>query len=122
VREGELAPLQLGLVEADHREVGPVVPADKLRAHALQARQGDVNLDRARADHVGVGEDQPVRRDDHAGADARIETLRALLKGVLPHVDADDGVEQPLEPARDGGAGRHRCQAKKQQGQRRERD
>jgi hypothetical protein len=83
---------------AGARQVGPVVPADELGADALEAGQGHVDLDGARAGDMGVGQDEAVGREDHARADAGGDALRAVLEGDFAHVDADHGVEHRLNP------------------------
>ena len=95
-------------VDAEQREVGPVVPADQLGVDALQAGEGDGNLDGLRAHDVGVGQHQPVIGNDDPGADAAGDALGAVVELDLADIDADDGVQQAVEaPAhgRLGGSG-----------------
>ena len=108
-RDDQLAaPQPLGIAErrrrqvargvgADERQVGVGILADELRVGRAALRVGEADLMGA-GDDMAVGEDQPVRREDDAGADAA-----ARLPGILAaRVDAHHGRADRVGDAGDG--------------------
>src|SRR3989442_1324952 len=93
----EFAATHVVEIEAKHGEVRPVIPADQFCPNLLEIGESDRNLDRPRAGDVGVGENESIAGNDHTGADAASESLRALLERDFTHVDANDSVEQAVE-------------------------
>ena len=119
---------QVRRLDLEQREVRPRVDADDggLELALVGERDGDF-LDRALAEHVVVGDDETVGRDDDAGAETRgvavarsegaVEIAEELLeeriveerRGPLPHDldrrDVRDGADRLLGHAREIGSG-----------------
>ena len=78
-------------IDAQQREVGVGIVADHARREL--AAFGGHQLDaRGAADHVAVGQHQPVGRDDDAGAGARAHGV-AAVPDVDPHHGRADAVD-----------------------------
>jgi len=99
-------------VQAEERQVGPMVPADQLRLHSLQVGQGDVDLDRPGPNHVRVGQDQAVGGQQDPGPDAGFEPAGALVESDLPDVDPHHRIQQGVEASTDIGRRQDRKEEK----------
>ena len=91
-----------------------MIPAHELGAHALKIGQRDGKLDGARTGDMGVGQHEPIGRQDHTRADARSVAPRAGLESDLAHVDPHDGVEETIKTSAHRGLrgrGEHQRQA-----------
>ncbi len=82
LRVGKLEPATLYVreIDAQQREIGPVIPADQRGVDPLQARQRDREFDRARTGNMGVGQNKAVGRHDYARTDAPREPARSGIE------------------------------------------
>ena len=87
----------IGDIDPKHRQISPMVPTHERRAHAFQIGQGDAEFDRPGADHVSVGQHQPIGRKNHPGADAGGISPRAAFEHDFPHIDAHDRFKQLIK-------------------------
>ena len=102
-RDHELAaPQRLGVAErrgrqvahgigAQQREIGVGILAQQPRLHHAAFGIGQPQFARA-LDHMAVGQDETVRRDDDAGADAAGRAAVAVLAGLDPHHGGTDAI------------------------------
>ena len=115
LRRGELetAALDLRHVDAQHGQIGPVIPANQFGADPLKVREREVDFDRPPARHMGVGQHDAIRGHYDAGPEAGRVPSRPCLKRQFPHIDFNHRLEQPVEtPAHGGGRGRNRQEGK----------
>ena len=105
-------------VDPDEREVRVRIVADHARGKLAALDRGDIQTGSA-ADHVAIGEHEPVGCDDDAGAGACVRARPVRLDVELDHGGADAvdhvghrariGIEQRLILGRDGGRFRGFC-------------
>ena len=95
----QTAALHFDQIDAQEREVGPMIPTDEFRADAFEVGEGDVDFNRPRTGHMSIREHEAVRRKNHPRANPAGEAFGARFKGDLPHIDLYDGFEELLKPA-----------------------
>ena len=99
MRKLQAAALHFDQIDAQEREVGPVIPPDEFRADAFEVGKGDVDFNRLGTDHMSIREHETVRRKNHPRANPAGESFSTRFKGDLPHINLHNGFEELLKPA-----------------------